>query len=189
MGQRRRRGGAGRGGGQGAAAGETADGRAGREGRPPARGSRDAGAAGPGACGAGAGPPPLTRVLLAQERVLLLPGAEAALGRAARLLLGQPGEAGDAHVVHGRVGAQRALPTPRRLGLGRRHPAPPPRAAGRGRAAPQPPPGRSRSRDGAGAARRQPAARRSAPRRAAPRRSARARRQPERPGGAAGCNR
>lgn len=136
--------------------------RAGRPGRPSARGPQDAGAAGPGACGAGAGPPPLTRVLLAQERVLLLPGAEAALGRAARLLLGQPGEAGDAHVVHGRVGAQRALPAPRRLRLGRRHPAPPPRTAGRGRAAPQPPPGRGRSRDGAGAVRRQRGARRSA---------------------------
>lgn len=77
-------------------------------------------------------PPPLTRVLLAQERVLLLSGAEAALGRAARLLLGQPGEAGDAHVVHGRAGGQGPLPASPRLRRHRhRHRR---RAAGRGRA-------------------------------------------------------
>lgn len=63
-------------------------------------------------------PPPLTRVLLAQERVLLLAGAEAALGRAARLLLGQPRKAGDAHVVHRRAGGQGPLPA--RHGLRRR---------------------------------------------------------------------
>lgn len=75
----------------------------------------------------------LTGLLLCQERILLFPGAQAALGGdgAARLLFGQAGEAGDAHVIHGRVGAQAALLT--RLLLGgtcswgrrrrRRHPA------------------------------------------------------------------
>lgn len=114
-------------GGLGAAGGA----RARRGGGGPAGGRR-----GPGARGR-ARPPPLTRVLLAQERVLLLPGAEAALGRAARLLLGQPREAGDAHVVHGRAGGQGPLPASPRLRRHRHRRRHRPRRKGPGRAAPR----------------------------------------------------
>lgn len=57
--------------------------------------------------GAGTGTAGLTRIGVSQEGVLVL--ATPQRGRGRRLVLRQPREAGDAHVVHGRVGAQGAL--------------------------------------------------------------------------------
>lgn len=68
----------------------------------------------------------LTCVGVSQEGVLVLAAPQR--GRGSRLILWQPREAGDAHVVHRRVGAQGALLTGLVL---RRHPHPRPPAAQR----------------------------------------------------------
>lgn len=68
--------------------------------------------------GAGTGPAGLTCIGVSQEGVLVLAAPQRGRGR--RLVLRQPREAGDAHVVHGRVGAQGALLTDLVLG---RHPS------------------------------------------------------------------
>lgn len=75
---------------------------------------------------AGTGPAGLTGVGVSQKGVLVLAAPQRGRGR--RLVLGQPREAGDAHVVHWRVGAQGALLTGLVL---RRHPRPRPPAAQR----------------------------------------------------------
>lgn len=76
--------------------------------------------------GQGQGPVGLTCIGVSQEGVLVLAAPQR--GRGGRLILWQPREAGDAHVVHGRVGAQGALLTGLVL---RRHPHPRPPAAQR----------------------------------------------------------
>lgn len=76
--------------------------------------------------GAGTGPAGLTGIGVSQEGVLVLTAPQRGRGR--RLVLRQPREAGDAHVVHRRVGAQGALLTGLVL---RRHPRPRPPATQR----------------------------------------------------------
>lgn len=76
--------------------------------------------------GTGMGPAGLTCVRVSQKSVLILAAPQRGSGR--RLILWQPREAGDAHVVHGRVGAQGALLTGLVL---RRHPRPRPPATQR----------------------------------------------------------
>lgn len=77
---------------------------------------------GPGASqGAGTGSAGLTCIGVSQEGVLVLAAPQR--DRRRRFVLWQPREAGDAHVVHGRVGAQGALLTGLVL---RRHPRPRP---------------------------------------------------------------
>lgn len=80
----------------------------------------------PGGRGGGEGAAGLTCIGVSQEGVLVLAAPQR--GRGSRLILRQPREAGDAHVVHGRVGAQGALLTGLVL---RRHPHPRPPAAQR----------------------------------------------------------
>lgn len=72
------------------------------------------------------GPAGLTCIGVSQEGILVLAAPQRGRGR--RLVLRQPREAGDAHVVHGRVGAQGALLTGIVL---RRHPRPRPPTAQR----------------------------------------------------------
>ena len=92
---------------------------------------------GPGTSqGAGTGPAGLTGIWVSQEGVLVLAAPQRDRGR--RLVLREPREAGDAHVVHRRVGAQGALLTGLVLC---RHPRPRPQQrsacrkwGGRGRA-------------------------------------------------------
>lgn len=76
--------------------------------------------------GAGMGQAGLTGIRVSQEGIFVLAAPQRDRGR--RLILRQPREAGDAHVVHRRVGAQGALLTGLVL---RRHPRPRPPAAQR----------------------------------------------------------
>lgn len=76
--------------------------------------------------GAGSRPAGLTGIRISQEGVLILMAPQRGCRR--RLVLGKSREAGDAHVVHRRVGAQGAFLAGFAL---RRHPHPHPPAAQR----------------------------------------------------------